>query len=839
MSFVTSLLDLPNNYAIYVFYQKGITGLSAYYVGSGSKLRKSVFYDYFDFAITGKKSYRKKNLRTNKVTEIRWWLITRDEYNNWDHRTAEMVIINEILKPKISGSNYLSDEARKYYKDKKFRSRVESRITGTPDGCWKITNWEHERDKFLGLKAAVINLINDPIADALGIYTHEEKKKISQHFWMVSEPKKTIEFANYLAYEHQYNEFLVEDLKAIKYIGLSLALGWIGHELHEIRYSQDLVSAYSVLVGTNYELTFDAEAIYYEMYHGEKKSRPKAYGFNLTTEPPAKEPMVPYSNMFDVWPEFKILQNAPTQAKKGLIYIALRSGRNANRFINALQLPRVESLKEGLGFLIKNGLVNVNPAPTEMLELLTYKELKEFALQKGLEIPRNKQKLCNLIVDEIDIVDIKTFIHEMVILENPIRLKIEKPQLFKKQIKCELDRFDFYRLWLWHKTYKPNQLIEDEKLQSGRPGDWYLDQEHSDATYLRKATISLRKITLEEQSVIEKYWDDEFDEILEIIIHQNTTKIPRDEATLQIARAMKIQGKLSAYRREMAGNGPASFYWRNVLSGYIENLLLSNTHYQLSSNRKICHGCGRTFIENSVRLEQALRVGKKINFCEPCYSFILGHEYYADNREAIKQSDDEMLSNLRKLADALEGIPTQTFMQSIDLSNYSSEKQIEIGSALLGMPSYRIYLQRFETWLASLKKADVLKDGYMQTSRGIQCLANDGHLCLSLGEKEIDDWLYSRNIPHEKETRYPYDPELNPNELQRCDWKIGEIYVEYAGMMSDYEYSMRMKDKQLLSKNHNLRLVVLYPDDLGRLEEKLGFLLESDATNVSSVTNSK
>ena len=296
---------------------------------------------------------------------------------------------------------------------------------------------------------------------------------------------------------------------------------------------------------------------------------------------------------------------------------------------------------------------------------------------------------------------------------------------------------------------------------------------------------------------------------------------------------MKKQGKLEAFKKEFAGDGPSSFLWRNVLHGYIENLLNSNEYYQLSSNLKICNGCGKTFAENSVHIEKALRVGKKINFCEPCYSLILSHENRADNRETIKQSDNEMLSNLGKLADALEGIPTQAFMKSIDLSNYSSEKQIKIGIALLKMPSYKIYLQRFDTWLASLVRADILKDGFMQTSRGIQCLANDGHLCLSLGEKEIDDWLSSRNIPHEKEIRYPYDPELNPSELQRCDWKIGDLYVEYAGMMSDHEYSMKIKDKQLLSKVHNFRLVVLYPDDLGRLEEKLGFLVSNDANNTS------
>jgi len=118
--------------------------------------------------------------------------------------------------------------------------------------------------------------------------------------------------------------------------------------------------------------------------------------------------------------------------------------------------------------------------------------------------------------------------------------------------------------------------------------------------------------------------------------------------------------------------------------------------------------------------------------------------------------------------------------------------------------------------LASLEKAGVLKDGYMQTARGIQCLANDGHLCLSLGEKEIDDWLSSRNIPHEKEIRYPYDPELNPSELQRCDWKIGDLYVTNTRLIFIGEVR---KSKDLRQKFDGLSIFYDDMDELGKIKK--------------------
>jgi len=59
--------------------------------------------------------------------------------------------------------------------------------------------------------------------------------------------------------------------------------------------------------------------------------------------------------------------------------------------------------------------------------------LKGFAIQKDLEIPRDKKKLCNLISSQIDPDDIKAFIHYMVILENPIRLQIMNHSCLKSK----------------------------------------------------------------------------------------------------------------------------------------------------------------------------------------------------------------------------------------------------------------------------------------------------------------------------------------------------------------------------------------------------------------------
>jgi len=42
------------------------------------------------------------------------------------------------------------------------------------------------------------------------------------------------------------------------------------------------------------------------------------------------------------------------------------------------------------------------------------------------------------------------------------------------------------------------------------------------------------------------------------------------------------------------------------------------------------------------------------------------------------------------------------------------------------------------------------------------CRGIDGHMCRSLLEKSVDDWLAQHGVAHKCEPRYPRHPELNP-----------------------------------------------------------------------------
>jgi hypothetical protein len=116
-----------------------------------------------------------------------------------------------------------------------------------------------------------------------------------------------------------------------------------------------------------------------------------------------------------------------------------------------------------------------------------------------------------------------------------------------------------------------------------------------------------------------------------------------------------------------------------------------------------------------------------------------------------------------------------------------------------------------------------LADNGIRLSRGIILKAVDGHLCLSMQEKAVDDFLHQHGIDHAREPLYPFDKQLNPNTRGRADWLLSDgTFVEMWGMPNDPTYAKKMCEKTELAARHRLQLIGLTPEDIGRLSEIFG-----------------
>lgn len=90
--------------------------------------------------------------------------------------------------------------------------------------------------------------------------------------------------------------------------------------------------------------------------------------------------------------------------------------------------------------------------------------------------------------------------------------------------------------------------------------------------------------------------------------------------------------------------------------------------------------------------------------------------------------------------------------------------------------------------------------------------AKDGHLCDSISEAIIDNWLNKNNISHERDASYP-------NTYHKADWVVSienkKMFIEYFGLANDSpRYDRAIKEKKKLCYKNKISLVAIYPQDI-------------------------
>jgi hypothetical protein len=122
-------------------------------------------------------------------------------------------------------------------------------------------------------------------------------------------------------------------------------------------------------------------------------------------------------------------------------------------------------------------------------------------------------------------------------------------------------------------------------------------------------------------------------------------------------------------------------------------------------------------------------------------------------------------------------------------------------------------------WGKALVAAGVV-DGFVQTKRGLQSESKDGHWCLSIFERQVDDFLTNQGIHHEHEPRWPAHPEFNPRGAMRADWRLPDgTMVEAAGMLDDPKYAAKIAQKRALANALDINLLLLTPEKVLKLDQ--------------------
>ena len=261
------------------------------------------------------------------------------------------------------------------------------------------------------------------------------------------------------------------------------------------------------------------------------------------------------------------------------------------------------------------------------------------------------------------------------------------------------------------------------------------------------------------------------------------------------------------------------YAWYNVLMNFAMARASNHGFDKVirQPQRRTCFLCQQDFVEDSLPSPLIRRLGTdNLIACAPCLRDSLFQHTASETH-----TKQEVMDYLLSLTEAIEKVPNKGFGEGkYDLIGLERSNLEAALSALSNKPSTHRIETLFGSWLNALIQSGVLEDGTRRTSRGIQTLAKDGHVCLSLGEKTIDDYLYEHGIPHQREPHYPEG-------RYRADFLVGSVFIEYFGLAGNPEYDAKTKLKKNLCKKHGLTLISIFPKDLASgssLAKKLAIL---------------
>lgn len=250
----------------------------------------------------------------------------------------------------------------------------------------------------------------------------------------------------------------------------------------------------------------------------------------------------------------------------------------------------------------------------------------------------------------------------------------------------------------------------------------------------------------------------------------------------------------------------STYSWYNVLMYFCAARAHKMNYHHLIRKPELitCACCNQRFVEDAIQVSVALHLG--INRLDVCMSCIgIKFLQQSGNDDA---SDEQIKDYLRDLHHALQAVPTQAFGETLSSLTYmSTVERVNVLRVMDSKPTVKRVREVYGSWLNALVQSGVLPNGVRKMPRGIQCLAKDGHVCNSIGEKVIDDFLTSKHIPHEKEPHYPEGQ-------YRADFLINGYFIEYFGLAGDPDYDSKTGLKLELCRKHGIKLIALYSDDL-------------------------
>lgn len=247
-------------------------------------------------------------------------------------------------------------------------------------------------------------------------------------------------------------------------------------------------------------------------------------------------------------------------------------------------------------------------------------------------------------------------------------------------------------------------------------------------------------------------------------------------------------------------NEAKKFGWKSYCSRACQTQALIKAIFLECSNSR----CGKSF-------QRRPRAIGSVSFCSQSCAAIINNSKYPKRkahiascvlcRKSFKVSHQQIFCS-RACRDKGQIIEKGKILSSI------KEFHREFGRIPLKreFEHYSAARDRFSTWNNAIVAAGFKPNPVMFANRYI---ANDGHECDSFTEKIIDDWLYAKDISHQRRLNYP------GSKLLSVDFVVSNKWIEFFGLAGELkDYDKLIERKREICRKNNIKLIEIYPKDL-------------------------
>jgi hypothetical protein len=264
------------------------------------------------------------------------------------------------------------------------------------------------------------------------------------------------------------------------------------------------------------------------------------------------------------------------------------------------------------------------------------------------------------------------------------------------------------------------------------------------------------------------------------------------------------------FRRKGQFNEAKKFNWRQYCSP--ECLSKSRIKRQVL----FCENCGKRF-------SRAPNAISPHNYCSKSCSAVVNNKKYPKRRSKIKfiicekcgkpfrkSTGNKKYCSLkcRRVAESY------TSQQLVDIIKRTAKKLKRVPAKRELKQITDSCIRVFGSWNNAIITAGFQpnRSHSQRMYKRINTKALDGHLCDSVSEAIIDNWLSKNHISHKRGVSYP-------NTHHKADWVVlignKKIFVEYFGLANDSpRYDRAIKEKKKLCRKNKISLIAIYPQDI-------------------------